>query len=397
MTAKKIPIYEVPPFAATNLPIAKVSVEELERLRERAIERRDEAPYFRALLDATLYAHAPLSDDTGRVRFIQFPHPDTGKDTLPFFTDVEQAHQAAQGHVKVLAMSGRLFFELTLGAFLVLNPNRDAVMMYPEEIHELLETGQVAEVGMESVQESTAMAFCPPKHAPAWLVEWLRTSLPRLPYVEKAYLVDACRPEAPTNVTLMIVLAVAPEHAEWAQRAMAALLQPHIQELKAPLDVQSYDPQGEMRQWGRDLGLEPVYERSQHAVRFVESTLEQMLQEVPRDAAWLKRFHNQLLESEVLVPVKIQPHEVHRRMIPPGSDLNVITLSRSDGVDVIPFFSSSDRLYQWEPRGEQCVLLTVRELFESRPDMHFWLNPHSQGSREFKPSLVSVLLKGSAK
>jgi hypothetical protein len=89
-----------------------LSVEDLERLRVRAIQHGEEAPNFRALLDATSYAHTPLFDDSGRIRFIQFPHPDTRKDTLPFFTDVEQAFQAAQGRAKVLGMSGGLLFEL---------------------------------------------------------------------------------------------------------------------------------------------------------------------------------------------------------------------------------------------------------------------------------------------
>jgi len=186
MTADKLAIYEVPSLATAHLPKANVTVEELERLRERAIRHREETPYIRALLDATLYAHAPLADDSGRVRFVQFPHPDTRKDILPFFTDVEQAHEAAQSRARVLAMSGRLLFELTLGASLVLNPNRDAVMLYPEEIRELLETGQVAKVEMENLQNPAAMAFGPPRHAPDWLEEWLRVSLPQLPYVETA-------------------------------------------------------------------------------------------------------------------------------------------------------------------------------------------------------------------
>ena len=57
------------------------------------------------------------------------------------------------------------------------------------------------------------------------------------------------------------------------------------------------------------------------------------------------------------------------------------------------FFSSSERLYQWSPAGEQYVPLTVRAIFDSRPDMHFWLNPCSQGNREFIPPLISALLQ----
>ncbi|MEZ5464517.1 MAG: hypothetical protein R3F22_04665 [Lysobacteraceae bacterium] len=66
-----------------------------------------EVEFFRALLD-TVYAHVPPSDDSGRLRFIQFIAPE-GDTLLPFFTDQAKADFAARGHAKVVAMTGGSF------------------------------------------------------------------------------------------------------------------------------------------------------------------------------------------------------------------------------------------------------------------------------------------------
>ncbi len=389
---QRLPIYDVTLLAAADIPPAAVSVEDLERLRQRAIEHREEGQYFRAVLDATVYAHCPISDDSGRVRFIQFLHPDTKKDTLPFFTDVEQAREVAQGQVKVLAMPGRLLFELSLGALLMLNPNRDAVMLYPEEIRALLESGQMAPVETEKLQESDTLEFGPSTHAPSWLAGWLRSSLPQLPYIETAHLLDAIRPEDPAKVTVVIAVAVAPELFERTGRAMSTLIQPLSKELTVSIDVMPYDPQSDTAQWLQGLDVKPMYERPPHVSKLVDNPLERMLQETRRDPARRRRLFRQFLDSQVLVPVSAQHHRLGLEAIPADSDLNVITMVRSDGVGVIPFFTSPTQLYQWSLAGAQCVVLSVRELFEGRPDMYFQLNPRSPDEEEFTPSEAQGML-----
>lgn len=397
MTAESFPIYDVTLWAPAAIPAAKVSAEELEELRERAVEHREEGPYFRALLDATVYAHAPISNDSGRVCFIQFPHPHTRKDTLPFFTDIEQAREVAQGQVKVLAMPGRLFFELSLGALLMLNPNRDAVMLYPEEIRTLLDSGQLDLVATAALQAPDAMIFGPPEHAPEWLANWLRSSLPQLPYVETAYLLDASQPENPAKVTVLIAVAVALDHFERAGRAISTLMQPRSGELAVSIDVLPYEPQGETAQWLQGSKVKPIYERPSEVRSFANNPLERMLQETRRDPARRKRLFPQLIESNVLVPVSAQHHGGGLKTLPAGTGLNVITMVRSDGVGVIPFFTSPARLYRWSLSGEQCVVMSVKELFESLSDMHFNLNPDSPDGQEFSPIEVRTLLEQLAK
>ncbi|QBB70705.1 SseB protein [Pseudolysobacter antarcticus] len=255
-------IYVDSPLTGSDIPPAKISLDELERLRLRAIEHRDEVPFFRALLDANLYAHTPLSDDSGRLRLIQFPHPDTGQELLPVFTDAAQSHAAAQGLHKVLVMPGRDLFELTLGATLIINPNRDAVTLYPEEIRELLETGVVAHIDVETLQEPITMAFRQPVRAPDWMEEWLRQLFAQLPYIESAYLVEMFPPDAIEKGALLIAVGVTPANTERAGRAITTKLQPKCEGLQVAVELMPFDPAGELPNWVGMLGVQPIYERA---------------------------------------------------------------------------------------------------------------------------------------
>ena len=122
------------------------------------------------------------------------------------------------------------------------------------------------------------------------------------------------------------------------------------------------------------------------------SHLERMLRVVPKEPEQLSRFYRQLLGSEILVPVLVPKNRVARGKVPAGEFLNVITLVRIDGVEVLPFFTSPARVYRWQATGAYCVIMYVHELFESRPDMHFCLNPTSSDGLEFTPTEAQALL-----
>lgn len=258
-------VYLDSPFTGSSMPAPKVSLTELEALRRRAQDHRDEGPFFRALLDAAVYAHAPLSDDSGRVRFIQFAHPDTQALLLPFFTDAQQAHETKGNERKVLVMTGRDLFELTLGATLVLNPNQDQVVLYPEEIQGLLEFGSVARIDQEILSESTTMGFRLAIHTPEWLEARLKELFAQLPYIEIAYLAEMIRPEDKENFTLVIAAGVAPEYAERAGRAVSTRLPTVCQGLQADVDLVTFDPADETPEWICSLGLQPIYERIENS------------------------------------------------------------------------------------------------------------------------------------
>jgi|GEM_PF-4956052 len=117
---------------------------------------------------------------------------------------------------------------------------------------------------------------------------------------------------------------------------------------------------------------------------------ERMLGVAERKPEQLSRLYQQLLTLEVLVPVLAPP--VTQGKVPAGKLLNVITLVRIDGIEVLPFFTSPEKVYRWQAAGAHCVVMYVRELFESRPDMHFCLNPTSSDSLEFTPAEAQALL-----
>lgn len=239
-----------------------ISSAELERLMRRAVEdKSEEAAFFRALLDATVYAHTPLEDDSPRLRLMQFTTPQ-GMLALPFFTDEAKAKFAAQAVARVVVLTGRQLMELTRGATLLLNPNDTPhCALYPEEIETLLDTGAVATVEAERIDQRQVWVG-PPEPSPAWLSEALTALFPQLPFVESAYLVEFRSPEDVTQATLVIVLEVAAANAERAARATITAIQPQCQDLKLVLDITVFAPITGLPPWLADAGVGPFYARS---------------------------------------------------------------------------------------------------------------------------------------
>jgi len=127
--------------------------------------------------------------------------------------------------------------------------------------------------------------------------------------------------------------------------------------------------------WVRGIGLEePAYERSPHVASLADNRLERILQHVRRDPVQRPRFYQQLLDSDVLVPVQASHHDRGCGIVPAGTTLDVITLVRSDGVGVISFFLSPARLYQWSLAGEQCVLRGTNPVRATRNNLNEYLS-----------------------
>lgn len=238
-----------------------VPLKQLERLMQLAVEdRREEAAFFRALLDAIVYAHAPLSDDSRRMRLIQFIRPD-GLTVLPFFTDLAKAQFAARSAARIVELTGRQLLTITRGATLMLNPNDTHCTLYPEEVDALLTTGVVATMQQLELGGSQ-VAIGPPESRPAWVVEALTALFQRLPSVETAYMVEMWPPEDPTQVSLVIAIGVTPTEAERVTRAAIIQIQPRCEELDVAIDLTTFNPAAGLPEW-LDYGhAEPFYLRS---------------------------------------------------------------------------------------------------------------------------------------
>ncbi|WP_396614788.1 SseB family protein [Lysobacter soli] len=207
----------------------------LERVREHPAE---EPAFFRALLDATVHVHAPASDDSGKVRLVQFRHPE-GFAAIPFFTSMEKAQIAASPAVRILTLSGRDLLAGTRGATLMLNPNDGGAVLYPEEIAALLQSGfmpRIETLARGALQVRIAHAV------PAWLSAAVRRSVARAGFIEAAYVLESYSTDAcDTPAGLVIYLIAAPTFAERAARLVTAAVQPLCSDADPVIDVMIHD------------------------------------------------------------------------------------------------------------------------------------------------------------
>ena len=240
-----------------------ITADELEQLMQRAmVDKMAEPDFFRALLEATVYAHIPRDDRSGRLRFIQFTTPD-GQTVLPFFSDEAQVRAAAGSAATVVVLTGRQLFELTRGATLMLNPNSTRCTLYPEEIATLLDRGEVTVVDKIQIAEAQPMVFREPDPPPAWLIDPLIALYARLPSVEAAYLLETGVPGGPEPMPtgLLIALDVPSAETERAARATITTIQPLCRARDAAVDLTVFVPDA-LPDWVRVTGVEPFYSRT---------------------------------------------------------------------------------------------------------------------------------------
>ena len=198
---------------------------------------------FRALLDATVYAHVPLeSPPEGVMRFIQFVRPDNGQTVLPFFSDREQSEAAAGGNVLSMAMSGRNLFELTRGATLMLNPNLDAVALYPPEIVALLKGRALGFFGKEEVAEDTRVLIGRPSISTAGLNGMLCSLFEREATVRGAFLAEVHRQDERAEVFLLLTVVVAQAHQERILQLATLAFKTEALQLDLPLSMRFLAP-----------------------------------------------------------------------------------------------------------------------------------------------------------
>jgi len=199
---------------------------------------------FKALLDATVYAHVPQeSPPEGLMRFIQFVRPDNGQTVLPFFSDKEQSEAAAVGRaVLTVAMSGRHLFELTRGTTLMLNPNLDKVALYPPEIAALLEGRALGFFTKDEVAEETKVLMGPPSISTAGLNVMLRRLFEREATVRGAFLTEVHRQDERAEVFLLLTVVAAKAHQERLLQLATLTFKTEVLQLDLPLSMRFLAP-----------------------------------------------------------------------------------------------------------------------------------------------------------
>lgn len=239
-----------------------ISAATLHCLLTRAIQNsREEPAFFRALLEAKVYAHVPIHDPvSARFRFIQFNHPDTGQLMLPFFTDEPRARAATGSTARIVALRGHVFLEATLGATMMLNPNDEHCTLYPEEIATLLRTGRIARFEKTTITEGHEPMIGPPTPAPAWLMDLLTLSLAALPFVEVAYLASMHAPDGKGPSSTLLALGTKPGTGERAVHAVVTAAQPACQRHRFVLDIIHFGEK-DRSTWIDAFRLKPIYEK----------------------------------------------------------------------------------------------------------------------------------------
>lgn len=202
-----------------------------------------EDAFFKALLDATVYAHVPIEGaPPGRMRFIQFLHPDNGQTVLPFFSDRAQAEAPQRKDASIVAMSGRRLFELTRGATLILNPNFDQVVLYPPEIAALLEGRQLGSYTKHTVDKETNVAARPPSLPTDALNLSLRKLFAREQTVRAAYLVEVHGMIEGADSSLVLAIVTSRAHQERLVALATLALKTDSIDLALPLDILFVEP-----------------------------------------------------------------------------------------------------------------------------------------------------------
>lgn len=199
--------------------------------------------FFNALLDATVYAHVPVeSPPQGVMRFIQFIRPDNGQTTLPFFSDKGQAKEAANKGALIVAMSGRDLFELIRGASLMLNPNVDAIALYPPEVAAILEGRSLGSFTKGEIPAETEFLIGPPSVPTVTLNKILRNLLEKEATVKTAFLTELRREDDSAAVILLLTIVAAKAHHERLLQLVTLAFKAEELELALPLDMRFLAP-----------------------------------------------------------------------------------------------------------------------------------------------------------
>lgn len=251
-----------------------ISAEELERLMEASIGNPEAEPAFiRALLDALVYAHAPIEPNADRLRFIMFKSPYDGTLVIPAFTTLARATDAARGKATIIKMGGRMLFEMTRGATIMINPNDVRCTLYPEEISRLLDDGTVAPVQRSQVAEGDAARPYKLPSVPKALGRELKRVLRHIAGIEVAYIAATRSQEPGYPDGLLIALVGNGKEQDRTARAIATALYDEMCKLDKPVDIVQYIAGEPLPSWVKNLGVKPFYRRRASDARKVPSKL----------------------------------------------------------------------------------------------------------------------------
>lgn len=185
----------------------------------------------------------PAAKIPGRIRFVQFNHPDNGQPVLPFFSDADKAKRAlgTSRDVSVIAMEACRLFELTRGATLMLDPNDHWATLYSEEIAALLAGQSLVAFDTEKLAAPETVGVRAPTVPVEELTQLLKTYCESEASVVAGYIIEILRGEDYREALLLVALArshvrerIVRAGMQFAQSAIGALSLPLLMTVIEP-------------------------------------------------------------------------------------------------------------------------------------------------------------------
>lgn len=210
------------------------------------------AEFLKKLLDSNIYfpgstGHADLQQveevylkEATPLQIKSWPNEEYGQ-VIPFFTSLDKMRLTLDSNENFICMSCKVFFTMTLGSLLILNPESDASKEFnPEEISDLLENGVVN--NQQTFEVGTQIRLGQPAEYPEYMLEQMKKYFSIQKHVSKAYLAQMhMEGEQPSLIVGVMLSEKLNEIIEQKlNREMSALIQDTLQPIR-PIALAFFD------------------------------------------------------------------------------------------------------------------------------------------------------------
>lgn len=145
-----------------------------------------------------------ILEEGSQLRLMHF-QSEEGEPYLPFFLSLESLQKGIDEQQSYLRIPAKSFFEMTLGASLVLNPFSEYGKEFlPQEIEVILQGGYGSKIESYEYQEETEVLLGQPAEYPHEMVKQLCIFLQTKPEVKSAYLAQMHDQKRDKEPTLLI-------------------------------------------------------------------------------------------------------------------------------------------------------------------------------------------------